>query len=559
MSVRKIDTGKRNSTKKRSKRGRSKSAKSSRLVLRYVFAIVDMIRKNKLKLIFLGLVTIALVLTFNSPLNGAGNNPKRKEDKDYLFNQKVQFDYDDTENDPSYLLANDDSTDYSNGEDFNNNNNEMTGALPTGDSTGTIVHGDEHQDEDDAASSSADNDTEFYTMNEDDKKIDIRIQETREKWSKSQFAKDHPNVKFEDTITGATAKSMARHGYKPKAALVMWITDFDIKEVVKTINSVQTIYNNWLQYPWILISADGDEYNDLEWMEGLKESVLFNDMEDETKIFLQIATKEYFEVPDWIDLGKVAQSRNRMRLIEHGDSMKYRQWTRYFTGFLATEKFMSKIDWIWNLKPGTELLCDVDYDLFRKMQDTQKLIGIAGTRVPEDVTQENVRRFHESLKKDHPEMMAISNLEKLFLKRKDDKDKDKNKGDQYESCELLIEDLALLNLNVLRSQTYQDFYSLVDKDANIFHNGWSIETIHSMAFAYFIKKDQFQFFDHLGFQSDTYTNCPINDDVYKEFRCKCDQGGDMTFSKKACSRKIFEELRMSLPDNWDKHKDILKK
>lgn len=551
MSVKKIENGKRNSTKKRSKKGRSKSGKSSRLLLRYVIAVADIIRKNKLKIIFLGLITIALILTLNSPLSA--NSVDKNEDKDYLFNQKVQFDSDDTETE-SYLIADGDSISLKDG---NNeyNNNENIGALPTDDSTGTIVHGDGQDDEDEDMKNSID--TEFYTMNEEDKKIDIRIQEMKDKWSKTQFVKDHPNINFEDTIPGATAKSLARHDYKPKAALVMWITDYDIVDVVKTINSVQTIYNNWLQYPWILISATGNEYNDPEWMEGLKESVLFNDMEDQTKIFLQIATKEYYDVPDWVDMGKVAQSRNRMRLIPHGDSMKFRQWTRYFTGFLATERFMSKIDWMWNLKPGTELLCDVDYDMFRKMQDTGKLIGVAGTKIPEEPTQENVWRFHQSLKKDHPEMIAKDNFEKLFLRKKENKDKDK--PDQYESCELLIEDLALINLNVLRSQPYQDFFSIVDKDANIFHKGWSIETIHSMAFAFFIRKDQFQFFDHLGFESDSYTNCPINDDVYKAYRCKCDQGGDMTFSKKACSKKVFEELRLSLPDNWEKHKDILKK
>lgn len=581
MSVKTRQNEKRKHNKKRSNKNRSKSRKNSRLIMRYLISILDIIKKNKLKVILFGLIITALILTFSGGDGGSSSHEDSDyevEDKDYLFNQKVQYDFynnnghDDGEyvdgkkvvhtgkdgKGPSYVVVDGDS-EVSPGldvgydpEQVENKPSPSDVSSSDDDSTGTIVNGD---DDSGLNSDLHSDDTDFYTMDEDDKKIDIRVQEIKEKWLKSDFAKDHPNINFDDTVIGATAPSLARQGLKPKAALVMFITDFDITEVVKTINSIQTIYNYWLQYPWILISADGTEYKNPEWMDGLKDAIIFNDAEDDTKISLQIATKEYYDVPAWVDMGKVAQSRNRMRLLPHGDSMKYRQYTRYISGFLAIEPFMKSFDWMWYLKPGTELLCDIDYDLFRMMQDEEKLIGFAGTIIPSSETQENVWKLYKNLKKDHKDMIAKDNFEKLFLKnKKDDKDKD----DQYESCDLLLSDLGLSNLNVWRSKTFGDFYTMIDKDCNVFHNGWSIDTIQSLALALFTRKNQFIFFEHLGFHTDTYTNCPINDDIFRAYRCKCDQGGDMTFSNKACSRKLFDELKMHLPDNWDKHNDVLK-
>lgn len=540
---------------------------NSRLLFRYLVSILDLLKRNRLKAILVSFIAISVVLTLtvsfsdrssvlsntnlesdlksydnNNIENNNINNINNNNVGDYVYEDISDLDLSDYDLDELYqkglLVSSQDTNVYDDiffEDTFVKINRNMT-----------IDELNRRKEE------------------EINRKVAQRVKEFKDAWLKSEASKEKntPAVQFEDTLEGATAQSLARHGFRPRGSLVMYVSDANIDDIIRTIRSVQSHFNNWVQYPWVLISVDGKEFADTEWVGKLKESNLFNgndnnnnninSNEDKTKIILQTVSEQFWGIPEWIDLGKLAQTRNRLRMEPYVESTEYRIWTRYFTGFLPLESFMSNYDWMWYIKPGTELFCDIDYDVFRFMQDSQKLIGLSGSHKVENLNDFEYEKYYKFLKEEHKDIIGNNNLESFLLV------KQSNANERLDNCELLVEGFFISNLNFWRSKVYQKYFEIIDKEGTIFHNAWTINKVQTLAITLLMNKKSFQFLDNLGFQNDDYFNCPIDDVVYNAYHCECDQGSDMTFVDNTCSRKFYEILGLSFPVNWDKHTKYLR-
>ena len=572
-----------------------------RLLLRYLYAILDLLKRNKLKAILVSLVAIALVLTISvgnrSSVSGNDSRLGTSNKAQYMVGQSDQYNKDEFYG--GYDNNNDDDDDYyyyyyeyDDLSDFDLSDYDLDELYQQGlliSAQDTEVY--DNTDSDDNVNVDNDLYEDIFSKDKDIKinrnitidelnrrkeeeisqKVAKRVKAMKDAWLKSVTSNDkkkNPEIPFEDTLEGSTAESFARHGFRPKGALVMYVSDSDIHDIIKTIESVQSHFNDWVQYPWVLISVDGREFNDTEWLGKLTEFNVFDatttnnnnntststsNNDGKTKIVLQTVSDQFWGVPEWIDPGKWAQARNRLRLEPHIESTEYKIWTRYFTGFLPLESFMSKYDWMWYIKPGTELFCDVDYDVFRFLQDSEKLVGLSGSFKVENLPSFEYGKYYKLLTDKYKDIIRRDNFESFLLEKgSDDKDK------KFDKCELLVEGFSISNLNFWRSKVYQKYFEFIDREGTIFHNAWSINKVQTLAITLLMDQKSFQFLDNLGFQNEDYFNCPIDDTVYRAYHCECDQGNDMTFVDNTCSRKFYDILHLSFPDNWNRHTNYLR-
>ncbi|GMG27171.1 unnamed protein product [Ambrosiozyma monospora] len=96
--------------------------------------------------------------------------------------------------------------------------------------------------------------------------------------------------------------------------------------------------------------------------------------------------------------------------IIYGDSISYRHMCRYESGFFFRHPLLDDYEWYWRVDPGINILCDINYDLFKYMKDNNKVYGFTIT-LPEyiatiptlwDVTKEFI--------KENPQYVAEDNL-----------------------------------------------------------------------------------------------------------------------------------------------------
>lgn len=376
-----------------------------------------------------------------------------------------------------------------------------------------------------------------------DKERENFINFKKDKYEKSNFARDHKNIKYEDLVESYVNPSFANRGFRPDACFVMFVDDkTKLTDITKTVTNIQSTFNYWLNYPWVFISATGDEFAT---MQTELEPLLAN-----TPYQLETANKTFWEIPEWIDMGKLAQSRHILRTFPNGDSQYYRLLTRYFLGTFALEPFMSKFDWYWNLEPGMELTCDLDFDIFRFMQDDSKILGINGAQKSDQKRDDQLGDLVKGIMEKNKDMLAPDWI-KNFVINKDAKEF------EYRHYQFVTTN-HIANLNFYRSKPYLKFFEIVDKKGGIFHHGWTIDYIQTTASALLTDKDRTKYLDFMGFNGNSYTVCPIDEDIYKINKCTCDPGADDTWGSQTVMDKFADYYKISKPDSWDKHKDIVK-
>lgn len=65
----------------------------------------------------------------------------------------------------------------------------------------------------------------------------------------------------------------------------------------------------------------------------------------------------------------------KLAKIIYGDSESYRHMCRFESGFFWRNELLDEYDWYWRVEPGIDIHCDLDYDLFKYMEDNNKVYG----------------------------------------------------------------------------------------------------------------------------------------------------------------------------------------
>lgn len=342
-----------------------------------------------------------------------------------------------------------------------------------------------------------------------------------------------------DGLQGYLVKSMANKGYRPKAAMIMYIADSSLEDVISTISNIQDKFNNLFEYPWIIISLDGSEYDNSNFIDSV------NSLTDSHAAFVTVDEYEFWSVPDWIDNDKYSASRVDLSDIQYGDSQNFRHTSRYFTHGLFKETFMKDLDWYWRIEPGSKLFCELDYDIFRFMQDEFKVFAFGTMDHANERTTANLFKIYEEYSKENDDRYAKHSLLRKLLLDEDEK--------KFSLCEFDVS-FSIVNMDFWRSKQYTKFFQILDKNGGIFYNRWSADFIQTVAAVMLLPQDEIQFFSEIGYEDpkrNVYV-CPFDDSAWKRMKCNCDPGNDRTFSKKTCMEKYYSHQGLGKPDDWDK-------
>lgn len=437
--------------------------------------------------------------------NNNGNNNKKTNNKKTTFQDTTNL------RDKAAKKAKDTTT--------NNNNNINDDELPTDESSEEYLQMVQQQKED-----------EEYRKN------------LAEAISESNAISEKIDEK--DYFRTYLKPSFANNGRRPSAVILSVVSpEDDLQKILDTIYSVETKFNNHLHYPWVFISKEtlpGPTISTIE-------SILGNRCS-----FGTIPDKEW-GYPSYIDKNKAAISRAQMFKLEFGSSESYRHMARYLSGPIFSHELLLDYDWYWRIDPGSFLTCDVQYDLFRRLQDERKIFGftLTGREDPEtmktlwDVTREYIEQ-HENYTPDLRGFIIDSGDPKIG------RDKKLVKADDFNYC-YFWSNSEIGNLNFWRSPPVKAYFEYLDHKGGFFYERWSDRMVHTLTTMLFADKDHFQFFKEVGFHFGDFNNCPIEDFLWKENNCMCDQGDDNTFRKRSCMIRFYEAFSSGKPEGYEDH------
>ncbi|EJT44734.1 KTR6-like protein [Saccharomyces kudriavzevii IFO 1802] len=225
-----------------------------------------------------------------------------------------------------------------------------------------------------------------------------------------------------ETTLGYMVPSYANHGGSPpKACFVSLITERDsMTQILQSIDEVQVKFNKNFAYPWVFLSQGELDETKKEMIKQAMTDSMNGNPEVVDITFAEIPEAEW-KYPEWIEENKAADSLIALANIPDGDSRAVRYQARYLAGFFWRHPALDEFDWYWRVDPGIELYCDIDYDLFRWMQDKNKVFGFTLSMSEAKEANEKIWDVTKKFGKDFPKLIAKDNF-KAFVTKKDSED-----------------------------------------------------------------------------------------------------------------------------------------
>ncbi|KAI8148594.1 nucleotide-diphospho-sugar transferase [Fennellomyces sp. T-0311] len=297
-----------------------------------------------------------------------------------------------------------------------------------------------------------------------------------------------------------------------RACFVILVRNSELGGIASTIQQIEKRFNQKYQYPYIFLN---DDYFTQEFVD--------------TTSALTPAETRYGKVddqmwgyPPFIDQDVAAKNRAEMAKlgIPYAESESYRHMCRFQSGFFFRHPLLDEFDYYWRLEPDVDYHCDLDYDVFKFMRNNGKKYGFNiafrefGATVPS--LWETVLNFE----RDRPEVIKHLPIKKDSLYRFITDDN----GQSYNLCHFWT-NFEIASLDLWRSNDYLKFFNYLDQTGGFFYERWGDAPVHSIAASMFLRKDEFHFFNDIGYRHTAYTHCPVE----PEFRDKCSCNPDDNF------------------------------
>lgn len=230
---------------------------------------------------------------------------------------------------------------------------------------------------------------------------------------------------------------------------------------------------------------------------------------------------EEWSVPDFIDTTRMHRKMDEMKekKIIYGGDESYRHMCRYNSGFFWRSELLKDYDWYWRVEPGTSFYCDQLYDPFTFMRENNKRYSFVMTMFEFRATIETLWKSTREFVKKHPNYLDKDNSLGFMVDDYNPK-KDTIFNKDFNLCHFWS-NFEIADLNLWRSQAYQDYFEFLDRKGGFFYERWGDAPVHSIAASLFLPKDQIHFWHDMGYKHPPYKRCPSDDMSMDSARCMC--------------------------------------
>ncbi|AMD20789.1 HDR047Cp [Eremothecium sinecaudum] len=319
-------------------------------------------------------------------------------------------------------------------------------------------------------------------------------------------------------------------GKRVNAAFVTLARNEDLWALVESIRDVEDRFNRKYGYDWVF-------FNNVPFSEEFK-TVVSSLVSGKAK-FTEIP-QEYWSIPDFIDKEKSAKAREEFHAakIPYGLSLSYRHMCRFESGFFWRHPELDNYKWYWRVEPETKLYCDINYDVFRFMEENDKKYGFILSLTEYKETIPTLWETTKQFMAKYPDLIKKDNLLQFIS--------DDN-GFSYNGCHFWS-NFEIASLDFWRSDAYRTYFDFLDKSGGFFYERWGDAPVHSIAASLFLDKEELHFFDGFGYYHPDFASCPIESSIRLQNQCICDPRKDKTWEYDYfCNRKYMRVKKLSLP------------
>ncbi|KAI9275180.1 nucleotide-diphospho-sugar transferase, partial [Helicostylum pulchrum] len=289
-----------------------------------------------------------------------------------------------------------------------------------------------------------------------------------------------------------------------KACFVVLVRNRELDGIASTIRQIEKTFNGKFGYPYVFLNDDEFTPEFIETTSALTKS--------QTK-YGKI-DHQMWGYPDHINKTYATECRNEMTKlnIPYADSESYRHMCRFQSGFFFRHPLLDEYDYYWRIEPDVDYYCDVDYDVFKFMRNNGKKYGFNIAFREFIATVPSLWDTVMDFRAENPDVAnRWPNKQNSLVKFVTD-----NNGASYNGCHFWT-NFEIASLDLWRSNDYLKLFSYLDQKGGFFYERWGDAPVHSIAASLMLRKDEFHFFNDIGYKHTAYTHCPTE----PEFRDKC--------------------------------------
>ncbi|EFX05194.1 alpha-mannosyltransferase [Grosmannia clavigera kw1407] len=320
---------------------------------------------------------------------------------------------------------------------------------------------------------------------------------------------------------------------QPRAngAFVVLARNKELEGVIQSVKSIERHFNRWYHYPYVFL-------NDGDFNQTFKD-VIRNFTSGEVE-FGKVGP-EMWGYPDWIDpkVAKEGIAKQGDAAVMYGGLESYHAMCRFYSGFFYKHPLLAKYEWYWRLEPEIKYFCDITYDPFLRMIESNKTYGftIAVKELRETVP--NMFRYASAYKRQ--KNLDSKGLWEMFVEPQPEKEEplaedDPNyklplpeeilrtdpsrnsppeidpegmEGEKYNMCHFWS-NFEIARLSFFRSNEYEEFFQMMDRSGGFWMERWGDAPIHSLAAGVLLAPHDIHYFRDFGYRHTTIQHCPAN-------------------------------------------------
>lgn len=208
----------------------------------------------------------------------------------------------------------------------------------------------------------------------------------------------------------------------------------------------------------------------------------------------EVIPKEHWEMPSWINMDLFQESVKILQEhdIQYADKVSYHQMCRWNSGLFYKHPALANTQYYWRVEPKVHFFCDVDYDVFRFMQDHNKTYGFTINLYDAPASIPTLWPETSKFLAHHPEYLHDNNAINWLV----DKARRPDHWDQangYSTCHFWS-NFEIGDMNFWRSQAYEDYFNHLDRAGGFFYERWGDAPVHSIALGLFEDKSRIHWF-----------------------------------------------------------------
>ncbi|KAI1333543.1 alpha-1,2 mannosyltransferase KTR1 [Xylariaceae sp. FL0016] len=316
---------------------------------------------------------------------------------------------------------------------------------------------------------------------------------------------------------------------RANAAFVVLARNKELDGVIQSVKSIERHFNRWYHYPYVFL-------NDGEFNQTFKD--IIRNYTSAPVEFGRVGP-EMWGFPDWIDpkVAKEGIAKQGDAAVMYGGLESYHAMCRFYSGFFYKHPLLAKYEWYWRLEPEIKYFCDITYDPFLKMIETNKTYGftIAVKELRETVP--NIFRYASAYKRINN--ITSQGLWEMFTEPREkhvapeddpnykpplpeeilrsdpgrtslpEIDPEAMEDESYNMCHFWS-NFEIARLSWFRSKEYEDFFEMMDRSGGFWMERWGDAPIHSLAAGALLAPRDIHYFRDFGYRHTTIQHCPAN-------------------------------------------------